>query len=102
MATAHKGIPLADFQQLVGLSDGALLWLLKEGVLPCEATPEGRVHVLLDAVQSDSLARELVKRRAAARPPTVEILIEQCGELLTRRIQDLANEVLANAGPRRG
>ncbi len=90
-----KRIGLKQFQQLAHLSDGALLWLLKEGALPCSCTDDGAIEVSLDAVTMSSLATTLSKRREAARPPSYEELVEVCGEILTRRIGELASEVLA-------
>jgi len=90
-----KHIGLKQFQQLTRLSDGALLWLLKEGTLPCCCTSAGAVEVLLDSVQLEALAKALSTRRESARQPSYEELVEVCGEILTRRIGELASEVLA-------
>lgn len=83
-----KQLTLSDFQKLTGLSDAALLYLLKENKLACETNRDGALLVDVSTVQIKELIQALTKRQSEA--------LEVEREVIKERIARIASEELGS------
>lgn len=87
-------IPLAEFQALTGLTDQALLHLLRENRLPVSASAAG---LLVDtgAAELPLLVEALRTAHDRALQERESLLIEEVGQIINGELDEIIAEALA-------
>jgi hypothetical protein len=95
-------IPLKEFQRVSGLSDGALLWLLKENRLPIRAGADGGVQIEVDGIELPRLIAALSARQQEAWQNDRRLLLEKCASLIKNSFAEVIAETIARIAPAGG
>ncbi|MDC0357522.1 hypothetical protein OAO01_01805 [Oligoflexia bacterium] len=89
-------ISLAEFQQLAGISDRALIILLSSNMLSCEYNPEKGVMVDVDACEVQQLVCAVGSRQKELFPNRKKILVEQFAKIISNSLDCVLNEAIAS------
>lgn len=87
-------VTLKEFQQLTGLSDTALLWLLKNDALHCSLDGEARLQIDLDAVSAENLRTALLARQQEVLDSQADIIAERLGTIVRERLEAVVEDAL--------
>jgi hypothetical protein len=88
-------VTLKEFQQLTGLSDTAVLWLLKNDALRCSVDAETHLRIDLDAVSAEDLRNALLARQQEVLDAHADIIAERLGTIVRERLDAVVEDALS-------
>jgi hypothetical protein len=89
-----KLVALAEFQNLLGLSDKALVWLLTHNALQCEIRPEKGICIDIDSVPVKKLQEAIIARQQEVLDRNQDLVTERLGAVVRDELETIVNEAL--------
>ncbi|MBX7139305.1 MAG: hypothetical protein K1X83_15125 [Oligoflexia bacterium] len=90
-----KLLKLADFQNLSGLSDRALMWLLKNQKLACQCSAAGEILVDADSAEMQEIVTALKQQSREIGVRRASLIKEKLGQLVSQRVERVIDEAIA-------
>ena len=89
-----KIVSLEEFQNLVGLSDKALVWLLTHKMLQCQVSADRSLSVDLESVDTAALREAILARRDSVVEEKKDIIVEKLGNIVRDELQTIVDEAI--------
>jgi len=91
-------VSLADFQALAGLSDGAVVWLLKENKLPVVYSRETGLAVDATAATVAQLIEAIMHEHKESLVRHESLLMEKIGAIISAHLETILDEAVSRIG----
>lgn len=95
-------VSLEDFQKLTGISDSALLWLLKRQNLVCEIGQSGILQIDIESAHVKSLIEALAQKQTEVLAADRDLLFERISGILLTRLDDIVARAVVRVKSRIG
>ncbi|MCO6432192.1 MAG: hypothetical protein J5J00_15145 [Deltaproteobacteria bacterium] len=89
-----KHYPLLDFKRLSGLSDGAIVWLLSSGKLPCTLGKQGELLIDCDDLNVKAIISAISKRNARTLDQHFALVEERFSAVMGEQMEELIELVI--------
>ena len=91
-----KKISLEDFQNITGMPDSSLLYLLKKNKLKLEHNRENGILIDATDVRNDEIIRAVIKENVSTLKQHKDIIKERLSIIIGDQIELLLDEALGN------
>lgn len=98
----HDEIPLAKFQELSGLSDRSVMWLLTHNRLPCSYTAQEGICVDISKIAIDELVLAVANFQSQRTPGARQLFREKIRTLVATHVTEALERAFAtldSSGP---
>lgn len=89
-----KHLSLKELQKMTGLSDAALGYLLKEGLLQCSLTEENQLIVNIEKTNLSELMKATTSAKVKALDLKQDIAVERIAAIIRDRMEKVVNLAL--------
>lgn len=87
-------VTLAEFQAISGLSDGAVVWLLRSNALPLRYSTAEGLRVDASAASARSLIEAIMRDHGAALEQHEAVLAEKAAAVVARHLELIIDEAI--------
>lgn len=87
-------VSLQEFQKLTGLSDKALVYLLKQNLLRCSVSDQSLLMVDLESVEIQHLQAAILERHGEVLNLNSTVISETLGTIVRDHLDVIVNEAL--------
>ena len=94
-----KNISLAEFQNLIGVSDSVVLWLLKSNKLECQLASDGSIRINPESVTVTDLIQALSNRQSEVLIANSDLFTEKINRILAEGIEQVVDGALRDVEP---
>jgi len=90
-----KHLSLTEFQDLVGLSDSALVWLLKNSDLECHIGDDGKIRVDASSTSTKDLVKALTTANKELLQKDAQMIKEKLSQMIGEEFENISREALS-------
>jgi|GEM_PF-3478697 len=93
-------LSLGEFQKLTGISDAALLWLLKNNKLRCQVDSKKGLIVCPENLELQNLVEAVARRKQKVLAKHEKLLIEKMARIIRENFEAITEEAIARVTAR--
>ena len=88
-------VTLTEFQRITGLSDQALLWLLKDNQLECSIDEENGLMIDIESTNTTELIKAVALKHEQVLERHKRIVSERFARIISEQMEEIARDVIA-------
>lgn len=93
-------LSIEEFQRASGLSDSAVLWLLKSNQLKCRSDPKKGLLICNDSLEMQTLVEAIARGKHRAAGKDQRILVEKMARIVRENMESIFEESIARVASR--